>query len=204
VALSKIQKATITVYDRHAGKFAARTLTNDRTGQIDMTFALAGNPKDAVVFDLGCGDAPDASYILGKTNHYSGIDASASMVTLARARMPAADVRLGDMTTYEYPKDADIIFAFASLVHLDKLQVTQVLAKVNAALKPGGIFFLSFKASEGYGHVIQKDSFGERIFYLYSPELIGSLAGGLINVSQETFDVRGRQWARMWLKKAPA
>lgn len=148
-----------------------------RTKYIDFAFRAAGSPENARVLEIGCGDGRDAKDILKRTGNYLGFDISAELIKLAKEHVPEARFKVADAVTFEYPGGLDIVFAFASLLHLDKDEAKTVLRKVHDGLKPGGVFYISLKYRPEYQKEVKKDRFGERLFYFYNPELIAELAG---------------------------
>lgn len=172
------RQKTIDTYDKSAKELAEYFQgVGARNVDIEKALELIGNPTNPKVLEIGCGDGRDAKEILKHTSNYLGFDASSSFIELARTVAPSAQFEVADAISYSYPKDLDLVFAFASLLHLDKDEVKTVLHKVSGALRQGGIFYISLKYMPEYTEQIKKDQFGERLFYFYTPEIIKELAG---------------------------
>lgn len=175
-----------------------------RDGDIELAFALAGDPENAVVLEIGCGPGREAREIMRHTSFYTGIDVSEGFVDLAKIHAPKGSYELADALTYEYKGPYDIVFSFVALGHLDQEEITIVLQKVYDALRPGGIFYLSLKYAEKYQSMIKKDQFGERLFYLYSPQLIQKLAGPGYKMVYDTrnfIELNNTEWCEIALQK---
>lgn len=173
---------TINSYDEHAESLSKRwrgTVYEMGTRQRDITkaFELAGNPKNAHVLEIGCGDGRDAETIMQFTHSYTGIDMSKQLVKIAKQHMPEAKFKVGDAVTFNYPGNLDIVFAFASLLHLNKREVATVMNNIHKSLRTGGIFFVSLKMAENYAKQIKVNQYGMRLFYFYNPKIIQDLAG---------------------------
>lgn len=194
---------TLRTYNKSARELARYFRgIGSRTDDIDIAFKLADNPSSAKVVEIGCGDGRDAKEIVKRTTDYLGFDISSELIKLARAHVPHAKFEVADATKYKFDEEIDIIFAFASLLHLDKSEVKQVLASAARALKPGGIFYISLKFADKYQEYIKEDKFGRRKFYLYNAGLIETLASDsykTVHSSRET--IGSTQWFEIALQK---
>ncbi len=172
------REATVETYNRSATELAAYFAgIGSRIKDIEIAFQLAGDPADANVMEIGCGDGRDAEAIVERAGRYVGFDISEGMIGLARARLSDARFEVADALDFTYPENTDIVFAFASLLHLDQEEVSKVFGNVAQNLNPGGIFFVSIKYAAEYRKLIQEDRFGKRLYYLYNRELLEDLAG---------------------------
>jgi SAM-dependent methyltransferase len=197
------RRKTIETYDRQAEALAEYYASYEaRVGDIELAFRLAGNPKNAKVLEIGCGSGRDGQAIAERTNAYVGIDPSAGMLRVARKNAPDVDFIQADASSYRYPNNLDIVFAFASLLHVDEGEMQLVLEKVHGVLRPGGIFFMSLKFAKDYHAERQDDTYGTRVFYYYRPKKIKELAGdGYETVYQERSEHGGKQWFETALRK---
>jgi len=172
------RQETVDTYNKHAAEFADYFQgIGSRRNDIEKTFELAGSPKNAKVVEIGCADGRDAKEIVKLTKNYTGFDIAEEFIKLAKANLPGVNFEVADAVTYNYSNNLDIVFAFASLLHLDKAEVKKVLEKVHAALKPGGVFFISLKRAPKYREFIKESAQGKRRFYFYNPKIIEQLAG---------------------------
>lgn len=138
------------VYNNGAADFAAYFGSKGpQTKYIEMALELAGSPADVKVLELGCGDGRDANEILKRVDSYVGIDPSSEFIKIAQQQNPGASFIVSDALSYNYPKNLDVIYAFASLLHVDKHDLAKVFEKAGQALRPAGIFFLALKERPG-------------------------------------------------------
>ncbi len=104
-------------------------------------------PQYGTILDAGCGPGRDAKAFKDSGYDVYAMDASEAMVEHCRTI-------IGDRVTLatfqEYTTDIkfDGIWACASLLHLKPEELDAVLKKFTGFLKPGGIFFISFKYGE--------------------------------------------------------
>jgi SAM-dependent methyltransferase len=194
---------TIQTYNRSAKALAEYFRgIGPRKKYIDKAFELAGSPEDAYVLEIGCGDGRDAKEIVKRASCYTGFDISEELIKLAKKHVPKAKFIVADAVDYNYPKKLDIVFAFASLLHLDVEETRTVLQKVNAVLNPKGIFYISLKYAPHYKEYLKVDEHGTRMFYLYNPEIIQSLAGEGFSVLHTLREKRGQtEWFEIALQK---
>lgn len=187
----QLKQRTIDTYNTSAKALAEYFKgIGPRIVDIDRAFKLAGNPVNGSVLEIGCGDGRDAKNIVERTNRYRGFDVSESMIELARKHVPAGMFEVADALEYNYPKNLDIVFAFASLLHLDKEEVGQVLGKVHSALRPGGIFYISLKEKSQYTEEVKEDKYGSRLFFFYN-------AGLLQDMTANSYEVAGTSSTRI-------
>jgi SAM-dependent methyltransferase len=200
------RKVTVDTYNKSAKELAEYFRgIGPRTDDINKAFELAGNPYEPKVLEIGCGDGRDAREIVAHTPNYVGFDISEELIKLARQHVPDGKFEVADALSYPYPENTlDVVFAFASLLHLDKAEVATVLQKVHAALRPGGILFISLKLAPKYKEELKEDKYGTRMFYFYNPTIISRLAAGNYEVIDQGggfITVGNTQWFEVALKK---
>lgn len=177
------RQETINTYNRSAKELAEHFRgIGSRVRDIDLAIKLSNKLDNPFVVEIGCGDGRDAKEILKQTNNYIGFDISEELIKLAIKKVPKAHFEVADALNYKYPRNIDVVFAFASLLHLNKKEINNVLKKVHAALRPGGIFFISLKLRAEYTEELKEDKYGKRMFYHYNPEIITDLAGAWYEV----------------------
>ena len=161
--------ATVAVYDAAAHHYAAKYESmGARVDDITRGFELCDSSEQPFVVEIGCGNGREAALICGRTDNYIGVDVSASMLEIAREKVPGANFVLSDVMTYDFPSDIDVVFAFASLLHLPKESMQHVFLNVTEALRAGGVFYVSLKQRLIYTDSYETDDYGERHFYYYN------------------------------------
>ena len=143
VAMQKID--TIAYYDSHAGNFFSDTQRVDMA-PIYQRF-LPHLPRGAHILDAGCGSGRDSKAFLARGYRVTAFDASLKLVELAQAHtgLPIAQRRFEDVDEVSI---YDGIWACASLLHLPESELVPTLQRLWQALKPSGVFYLSFKYGE--------------------------------------------------------
>lgn len=174
----------------------------ERTRYVEEALALVG-PAPRVL-EIGCGSGRDAVAIMRHTDDYLGLDISAPLIELARAKAPKGNFVVADIETYEFPPGLDAVFAFASLIHTPREEMRAILARVLTALKPGGVLCLSMKHADAYREITRVSEFGTRTYYHYSQADLRALAAGFTVIKDELEEVRGQVWVEMLLQKPRA
>jgi SAM-dependent methyltransferase len=195
------KEQTIDTYNKTAERMAEKFIgLGARVADIEEVFALIQTPEPNVV-EIGCGNGREAEEILKRTNRYLGMDISESMIQLAKQKAPRGMFVIADIESYDLPSDIDIIFAFASLLHVPKESLRRVLEDGMKALRPGGVFRISLKYADQYEESTREDEFGVRTYYLYSEDDIKSLNPGFEVIKMARNDLRGQEWLEVIFRK---
>ncbi|BAL94630.1 class I SAM-dependent methyltransferase [Rubrivivax gelatinosus] len=141
----------------------ARTRMSDAEAGL-LAQLLDGLPPGARVLDLGCGSGrPMAEAVAERGLRVTGVDQSASMLALARARLPGHDWRLARLEGFEPDGPYAAALAWDSLFHIPRAAHAAILRRVRAALAPGARFMLTVGGS---AHPAFTDTmFGHEFFY---------------------------------------
>ena len=163
-------------------------------------------PKGKVI-DIGCGTGKDAGFFVDHGYGYLGIDYSEAMLDEARKRAPGVDFRHMDMFHLAFPSSSfDGFWAAASLLHISKEKLPEVLVGIKKIIKPGGIGFVSVK--EGSGEkVVEGEMEGDSRFFSFwqLPEMEQILADNgfkvldSARVTKTGKDKREKVWLTIWL-----
>ena len=110
--------AVIDLYERHAP-----TYDRDRSRSLQermwLDRFLVHVRPGGTVLDLGCGmGEPIARYLIGRGFPVAGMDTSASMIALCRARFPDSEWVVADMRQVEIGRRFEGILAWDSFFHL--------------------------------------------------------------------------------------
>ena len=137
---------TITYYQRNAQTFF------DATVGVDMSSLYAPFLSQVVpggrVLDAGCGSGRDTKAFNALGYQVEAFDASAEMVELAAA-YTGLPVRQMTFNMLEAEERYDGIWCCASLLHLPQAELPEAMRRLARALKPGGVWYLSFKYGVG-------------------------------------------------------
>ncbi|HCC05159.1 TPA: hypothetical protein DEP58_02525 [Patescibacteria group bacterium] len=192
---------TITTYNDRAQSWADKfDSSGTRVSDINETFALIQKDSPRVL-EIGCGNGRDAQEILKHTYNYLGVDASEKLVELAKQKVPNGQFLVADIEEYTLPTELDLVFAFASLIHIPKQSLQKIFHTILASLNKGGAFRLSVKYAEEYMESTKTDEFGTRTFYLYSDDDIKEMAQGFTIVKNKIVGLKGKKWLEVLMQK---
>ncbi len=189
-----LTSATDEFYERNAGEYFAATVSADMSAMHDRFLAML--PPGGRILDAGCGSGRDLRAFTRAGFHAIGLDASPTLVELARSYSGASCTvgRLEDMT---YENCFDGVWACASLLHLRREVLPGVLRRIHAALVPRGVLYASVQQGQG-----DQETADGRFFALYQPAEFGILvrnAGFELEKSFSTPDVLHRNLRTDWL-----
>ena len=188
-------------YDTAAEAYRQRyDAISPRVEEVDLVFTHI-NKKNPVVVEIGCAYGREARHIVTKTNRYIGIDISQKYIDMARVENPLANFVCIDIMEYVFEPGVDIVFAFASLLHNSKEDMTIVLGRIAKALNTGGVVLLSLKRRDQYETSVETDDLVSRRFYYYTRQtILDSMPPELVEVFYNE-QVRKQEWFTMLLKK---
>lgn len=138
--------STLAYYNQNAADFFSNTINVDMSILHDR-FLSRVNPG-GMILDAGCGSGRDAQAFLGRGFRVAAFDASPELARMA-AEHTRIDVAVRRFSDVREESCYDGIWACASLLHLPQRDIPPALARLWAALKPGGTFYLSFKLGDG-------------------------------------------------------
>lgn len=168
----------IKVYDDAAYELAEHfSGIGSRISDIERGLELAKKTNGARIVEIGCGDGRDAVEITNRVAWYEGFDPSIGLLNIAKEKSSNMSFVLADALSYEYPNNIDVVYAFASLLHVNQNDLIDVFCKVKQSLRKNGIFYISLKERNSYTEEVKTDIHGDRMFYYYNPSIIKNLAG---------------------------
>jgi SAM-dependent methyltransferase len=92
--------------------------------------------------DAACGTGRYAQYLAAAGHSVTGVDGSARMLAVARAKVPGADFREGELCRLPVPdRHADLVVCALALAHV--LDLGPVFAEFARVLRPGGHLVIS-------------------------------------------------------------
>lgn len=142
------KKETLDFYDQNAEEFASGTVTADMS-EARTRFALC-LPANGMILDLGCGSGRDTKEFLDAGFMVEAMDGSEELCALASAY---TGIRVKRMLFSELDarERYDGIWACASLLHLPRTDLAEIIGKTEEALKHGGVLYASFKYGDYEG-----------------------------------------------------
>lgn len=133
---------TLKYYNENAQSFASGTVSVKFTEVQDKLLEKL-NP-DAYILDFGCGAGRDTKYFLSRGYQIDAIDGSEQLCRIA-SKYTGIKVRQMLFQELDEKEKYDGIWACASILHLPKKQLREVLENMYAALKSEGWIYTSFK-----------------------------------------------------------
>lgn len=193
---------TLHYYQNHAQDFFDGTVNVDMTPLYEaFTQHL---PHGARVLDAGCGSGRDAKAFHEMGYQVDAFDASSAMVELAKQHT-GLPVQLMTFSEIDGKAQYDGIWCCASLLHVPSSELPAVMQKLADALKPGGVWYVSFKY--GNGERVQ----GERRFTDLDEEGLRELLKAVpgieiasLWVTQDNRPDRDERWLNGILRKNAA
>ncbi len=137
-----VSNSTLSYYNQNAQSFSDSTLHVDMSALYAEFLPLI--PKHGHILDAGCGSARDAMYFKQQGFTVSAFDASENIAKLASNYLQQA-VEVKTFQQLNCTNKYDSIWCCASLLHVPKVELPQVFLKLQNALKPNGVLYVSFK-----------------------------------------------------------
>ncbi|OOB88226.1 class I SAM-dependent methyltransferase [Leclercia adecarboxylata] len=184
---------TLKYYQDNAQTFFDGTVNVDMSSLYEaFTRHLAPGAR---VLDAGCGSGRDAKAFQEMGYQVEAFDASSAMVELAREHT-GLPVKVMSFADVDRKEEFDGIWCCASLLHVPAVELPGVMRRLADALKPGGVWYVSFKYGDG-----EREVDGRRFTDMDEVRLQGTLkALAFINIESvwKTRDKRpGRE--EVWL-----
>lgn len=140
--------ATLTYYNNHAVQFVDSTVSVDFAATQDRFLGKLNS--DAYILDFGCGSGRDTKYFLEKGYRVDAVDGAEEICRIASA-YTGITVRQMLFEELDDTDKYDGIWACASILHLNKATLEDVLKKMAKALKHDGVIYTSFKYGDYEG-----------------------------------------------------
>lgn len=185
---------TLDYYDKNAEAFAAGTV-NVCFREIQDLF-LEYVPEGGSILDFGCGSGRDTKCFLGRGYRVDAVDGSGELCRIASSH---TGISVKQMKFHELDRIGayDGIWACASILHVAKRELPDILRKMADAAKSGGILYVSFKYGEFEG---VRDG---RYFTCFTEEGFREILEGIPKLALErqwiTDDVREERREEPWL-----
>lgn len=185
---------TIDFYEKNAEVFSEGTLDVDFAPVQDRFAALL--PERGLILDMGCGSGRDTKYFLSKGFKVDAIDGSEQLCRIAAVNTGIA-VRHMMFNELDENELYHGIWACASILHLPRPELADVLNRMIRALRQDGYIYTSFKYGdfEGYRNERYFTDFTESSF----ADFINDIPGGEIAEEWVSSDARPEKSAEKWL-----
>ncbi|EKY26713.1 class I SAM-dependent DNA methyltransferase [Clostridium celatum] len=187
-----MEDKTVDFYNSNSKSYVESTL------DIDMSHLysdfLSEIPSGGAILDLGCGSGRDSKVFIDKGYKITAVDGSKELAKLA-SRVIGQEVIVSKFEDLRLTESYDGIWACASLLHVNRSNIVDVIKNISCNLNRDGVFYMSFKYGNNeyiddkgrYFNCYTKESFEEMIKNI--PELIirkiyksGDTLGGRSNL----------------------
>ena len=148
-AIEHIAGRTLAHYERHADEFWQSTRDHDVSQNIAALLHYIEAPPPFELLDFGCGPGRDLNTFQELGHHPTGLEGAARLATMARAYSGCEVLQQNFLELNLPAAHFDGVFANAVLFHVPSQVLPQVLKKLHATLKPGGVLFSSNPRGDG-------------------------------------------------------
>lgn len=140
------QLSTMEFYNTHAREYSEATLHVDLR-DLYGRFLTELSPR-AHILDAGCGSGRDTEAFLSRGFRVTSIDASPQLAALASA-FTGIRCEILRFQQMEFKQEFDGIWACASILHVPRTEIDDVMFRFIRALKPVGTLYVSLKEGDG-------------------------------------------------------
>ncbi len=144
--------STLDYYNNNAKDYFDTTVNADMS--IQYEFFLKHIPDGGRILDFGCGSGRDALFFKNNGYEVYAIDGSLELCKLAK-EYTGIDVKCMDFKDLSNISFYDGIWASASLLHVPKDELIDILKKIRDSLKENGYLYAALK--DGIGEEITKE-----------------------------------------------
>ncbi len=162
--------------------------------------------KGKKILDAGCGSGRDVAYFLQEGYEPIGIDISENMLKEARKRVKTKNVfKKMDFRELKFKEETfDGVWAMASLYHLPREEIVEVLKGFNKVLKKGGLLYIAVEEGEGQKEV-KEEKYGNepRPFTFFKiGEIVKYLEeSGFKIIGSEVNESNNEKWIEIFARK---
>lgn len=142
------EQKTIEYYNSNAEEFYKATVNADMSAQYKLFEKYLGG--GAHILDCGCGSGRDSKHFLENGFGVTAIDGSEELCKKA-SELAGLEVKHMYFQDLNFDNEFDGVWACASLLHIEKGELPDVLTKITKALRGGGVLYVSFKYGDFSG-----------------------------------------------------
>lgn len=134
--------STIKYYNDNAEQFIELSKGTDMS-QLYRLFEVS-IPNGGTILDVGCGSGRDSKYFVDNGYAVTAIDGS-EVLCKAASKYIGIDVIEMNIEKMDLPGTYDGIWACASLLHINKINMRRVLSELVGMLNSKGVLYVSWK-----------------------------------------------------------
>lgn len=162
-SLTKNEEQTWKYYEKHAKEYTARRNTdvNFWKPEIERFHSLLPTGK---ILEIGSGGGHEAVQLIKLGYDYTGTDISTNLIKIAKKDNKTGTFLHRSVYDLSFPDYSfDGFWTAATLLHIPKIRIKEVLRKIHTVIKPGGIGFISL----GLGNNEEIEKSTGRLISLY-------------------------------------
>lgn len=185
---------TLNYYNSKAKEFVSGTIDVAFTEIQDLFIEYI--PAGGKILDFGCGSGRDTKYFISKGYDVDATDGSEELCKIASEY---TDIKVKQMLFAELDEIElyDGVWACASILHVEKKQLPEIMKKIAIATKRGGIVYTSFKYGEFEG--IRNGRFFTYLTEESFAEILKSVPELKVEKLWISADVRAERGEERWL-----
>jgi SAM-dependent methyltransferase len=196
---------TINSYDEYAEEYSRFHFKESFENRLETFIKFLLDKK--LVLDVGCGCGRDTRYLIERGINTIGIDLSKGIIEQARRFVPKATFIQMDMRKLEFEElSLSGILAMASVFHIPKRQMPDLLTDFRRILKNDGLLYICVMAGSGEKMVeksVAVGGMGPRFFAFYDMKELGNLLdqAGFKIVNSFVDEYLDVDWLNIYAKK---
>jgi SAM-dependent methyltransferase len=170
-----VDSATLRAYDRFSSIYADEW--EDQPAPTDLQTIVKAFFRPGATADIGCGSGRDTAWLNANGYPTVGYDASSGLLAQARARHPGLSFRQSALPELTGINDESLtnVLCETVIMHLPALAIVPSVSRLADVLLPGGIMYLSWRATEGDD---VRDECG-RLYTAFEPTLVKDAIAGM-------------------------
>ena len=196
-----MDRQTLAAYDHDAAAFAKdwheQPAPTDLHDIVKRFFVKGG-----ATADIGCGSGREVAWLNANGFPAKGFDASDGLLAEARARYPHLEFAHAELPELRgiAANTYDNVLCETVIMHLDRAQIAPSVRRMLDIARPGGIFYLSWRVTEGAD---QRDQH-RRLYAAFDASLVSAeLSAATLLLDEEVVSASsGKRIHRLVVRKA--
>jgi SAM-dependent methyltransferase len=164
-----MDRATLAAYDSGAAAFAKDW--HEQPAPVDLQDIVTRFfIKGGATADIGCGSGREVAWLNANSFPATGFDASEGLLAEARSRYPNLTFAHAELPELRgvAAGSYDNVLCETVIMHLDRALIAPSVRRMLELVKPGGIFYLSWRVTDGAD---SRDSNG-RLYAAFDASLV--------------------------------
>ncbi|MDD6272101.1 MAG: methyltransferase domain-containing protein [bacterium] len=192
--------STLTYYNNNAYEYfdTTKMISLDNLYSIFLNYITTKGK----ILDFGCGSGRDSKYFKDKGYDVYLLDGSINLANIVETEL-GLKVKVQDFNDFDEKDKYDGVWACASLLHVKKENISNIILKIKNSIHDDGIIYISMK--DGVGEEI--DNFGRYYNYVNEKEFEELLkplhlkVDKYIKTNQRKDDSKNIIWHNFFIKK---